>query len=45
MAIPQSIGKYAIKDVLGKGGMGSVFRGFDQAISRAVAIKAITMAR
>ena len=44
MAIPQKIGKYEIKDVLGKGGMGSVYRGFDQAISRAVAIKAITKA-
>jgi eukaryotic-like serine/threonine-protein kinase len=42
MAIPQKIGKYEIKDVLGKGGMGSVYRGFDSAISRAVAIKAIT---
>ncbi|MDB5808517.1 MAG: serine/threonine protein kinase [Betaproteobacteria bacterium] len=42
MADPQKIGKYEIQDVLGKGGMGSVYRGFDTAISRAVAIKAIT---
>ncbi len=42
MATPQKIGKYDIQDVLGKGGMGSVYRGFDPAISRAVAIKAIS---
>jgi len=42
MAAPQKIGKYDIQDVLGKGGMGSVYRGFDPAISRAVAIKAIS---
>ncbi|MEO7725949.1 MAG: protein kinase [Burkholderiales bacterium] len=42
MAASQKIGKYEIQDVLGKGGMGSVYRGFDTAISRAVAIKAIT---
>ena len=42
MAAPQKIGKYDIQDVLGKGGMGSVYRGFDSAISRAVAIKAIS---
>jgi eukaryotic-like serine/threonine-protein kinase len=41
MAEPQKIGKYEIQDVLGKGGMGNVYRGFDPAISRAVAIKAI----
>ena len=44
MATPQKIGKYEIQDVLGKGGMGSVYRGFDPAISRAVAIKAIAKA-
>ena len=42
MAAPQKIGKYEIQNVLGKGGMGSVYRGFDPAISRAVAIKAIS---
>ena len=44
MAAPTKIGKYEIQDVLGKGGMGSVYRGFDPAISRAVAIKAISKA-
>jgi serine/threonine-protein kinase len=44
MAAPKKIGKYEIQDVLGKGGMGSVYRGFDPAISRAVAIKAIAKA-
>jgi serine/threonine protein kinase len=44
MTAPQKIGKYEIQDVLGKGGMGSVYRGFDPAISRAVAIKAISKA-
>ncbi len=42
MTTPQKIGKYEIQGVLGKGGMGSVYRGFDPAISRAVAIKAIS---
>ena len=42
MVDPQKIGKYEIQGVLGKGGMGSVYRGFDPAISRAVAIKAIS---
>ena len=44
MAEPQNIGKYEIQGVLGKGGMGYVYRGFDRAIARAVAIKAIAKA-
>ena len=42
MADPEKIGKYAIQGALGKGAMGCVYRGFDPAISRAVAIKAIS---
>ena len=39
---PTNIGKYQIQGVLGQGGMGMVFRGFDPAIQRPVAIKSIT---
>ena len=41
MTHPAKIGKYEIQDLLGKGGMGAVYKGFDPAISRAVAIKTI----
>ena len=40
-AHPTKIGKYEIQGVLGRGGMGAVYRGFDPAISRAVAVKTI----
>jgi serine/threonine protein kinase len=38
-----SIGPYRLDSELGYGAMGVVFRGFDQAIGRAVAIKVIRL--
>lgn len=41
MATPKNIGKYEIQGVLGTGGMGLVYKGWDPSIARAVAIKSI----
>jgi predicted Ser/Thr protein kinase len=41
MATPERLGKYEITEVLGKGAMGVVFKGFDPGIRRTVAIKTI----
>lgn len=41
MTTPAQIGKYAVQGVLGRGGMGTVYRAFDPAIQRPVAIKTI----
>jgi len=38
---PDHIGKYEIVELIGRGGMGAVYKGFDPAIRRNVAIKAI----
>ncbi|OKY76423.1 MAG: hypothetical protein BM485_04080 [Desulfobulbaceae bacterium DB1] len=40
-SLPETIGKYKIEDVLGKGAMGIVYKGFDPFIKREVAIKLI----
>ena len=42
MTLPARIGKYRVDTVIGRGGMGVVYRGYDAAIERAVAIKAIS---
>jgi serine/threonine-protein kinase len=39
--IPERLGKYPITEVLGKGAMGVVYRGYDPVIKRSVAIKTI----
>ena len=41
MDLPQRLGKYPITDVIGKGAMGVVYRGYDPVIKRPVAIKTI----
>ena len=41
MSEPERLGKYEIKGALGKGAMGTVYKGFDPHIERYVAIKTI----
>jgi serine/threonine-protein kinase len=41
MNSPERLGKYPITGVLGKGAMGTVYRGYDPVIKRSVAIKTI----
>ena len=38
---PSRLGPYRVEDLLGRGGMGEVFRGFDERLHRAVALKRI----
>lgn len=44
MAVPniKRIGKYEVIDLLGRGGMGRVYRAFDRQLNREVAIKTVT---
>lgn len=41
MSIPAEIGRYRIEDVLGRGAMGVIYRAYDPAIDRRIAIKLI----
>jgi len=41
MPLPERLGKYSIVEVLGKGAMGVVYKGFDPHIRRTVALKVI----
>ncbi len=41
MAIPEKIGRYIIKSELGRGGMATVYHGFDPSFDREVAIKVL----
>jgi serine/threonine-protein kinase len=43
--LPEKVGKYEVQGILGKGGMGVVYKGYDHAIARNVAIKAITKSK
>jgi serine/threonine protein kinase/HAMP domain-containing protein len=43
--LPQRIGKYHIREQIGRGGMGLVYRAFDPALEREVAIKVIHAAK
>jgi serine/threonine protein kinase len=41
MTIPRTVGKYDIMDIVGTGGMGTVYRAFDRMLERVVALKIV----
>ena len=45
MGIPRTVGKYEIVDVIGAGGMGTVYRAFDPTLERMVALKIVHLDR
>jgi len=45
MTIPRIVGKYEIVDVIGTGGMGTVYRAFDPTLERMVALKIVHLDR
>jgi len=45
MVMPRTVGKYDIMDVVGTGGMGTVYRAFDKTLERVVALKIVQLDR
>ncbi|MCC6567244.1 MAG: protein kinase, partial [Chloroflexi bacterium] len=41
----QTLGKYELRDLLGEGGMGAVYRAYDHSLNRQVAVKVISLAK